>query len=58
MIAEVASRITSVDQFKKFMKNIGFELLKESAIKDYFYIYVFKKKEDCNKKRVHKLVRK
>lgn len=43
MIAEVASRFTSIDKFKDLLKALGFTMRKESAIKDFFFIFVCEK---------------
>ena len=44
-VAEVLSRFENVEEFtEKYMKKFaGFEVVKQSKLKDFFYIFVFKK---------------
>mmetsp|Transcript_13878 Transcript_13878/g.23649 ORF Transcript_13878/g.23649 Transcript_13878/m.23649 type:complete len:81 (-) Transcript_13878:110-352(-) len=47
-IAEVLSRFEDVDEFTtEFMgRRAGFEVLKSTKLKDFFYIFVFRKASD------------
>jgi len=58
MIAEVTSRFADLKLFKKVLGLMGFKLLKESQIQDYFNIFIFKKEEQIKKKRIRKLLSK
>jgi len=49
MIAEVASWFTSIQSFRELMEEMGFTLKKESAIKDFFFIFVFEKTSELAK---------
>lgn len=51
MIAEVASRFTSIQKFKQLLNELGFTMKKESAIKDFFFIFVLEKTSQVGKKK-------
>lgn len=56
MIAEVTSRFTNLKLFKKILGLMGFQLLKETDIEDYFKIFIFKKTDQMKKKRIRKII--
>lgn len=43
IIAEIISRIVSIQKFIHILKQLGFELTKQKNIKGYFILMVFKK---------------
>ena len=47
-IAEVTSRFQDVKEFARFMKDdMGFKAVKINKLKDFFYVMVYEKTNDC-----------
>mmetsp|Transcript_38518 Transcript_38518/g.36889 ORF Transcript_38518/g.36889 Transcript_38518/m.36889 type:complete len:154 (+) Transcript_38518:253-714(+) len=47
-VAEIASRVPDITEFVRLLREeLGFKSLKVSKLKDFFYILIFEKEQEC-----------